>query len=88
MAGQKSFNASEAREIAQAIGLNFEDEGFEIEEFRLGLEVEMEHGAVDERTNVTDDDPELTGRIAWAHLDEIPDYYTRLIAMEADAHTP
>ncbi|MDH3730164.1 MAG: hypothetical protein OES13_03400 [Acidimicrobiia bacterium] len=86
MAVQKSFTTSEAREIAQRIGINFAEEAFEIEEFRLGLSVELEHGLVDERTNVTDDDYEVTGKIAWAHLDEISDYYTRLTAMEAQAH--
>jgi hypothetical protein len=47
------------------------------------LPVTSQHGTRDPRTNVTNDDPELTARIAWAHLLEIPDYYTRLDAMEA-----
>lgn len=55
------------------------------EQFRRGLEVELEHGAVDPETNVTDDSLILTGKIAWAHLKEIRDYYTRLDAMEAGA---
>ncbi len=54
-----------------------------LEEFRLGLAVELEHGARDPQTNVTNDDPILTGKIALAHLKELPDYYTRLAAMEA-----
>ena len=51
----------------------------------MGLGVELEHGAHDPLTNVTDDDEETTGKIAWAHLNEFPDYYTRLAKMEADA---
>ncbi len=58
---------------------------FPVEQFRLGLSVELEHGAKDPQTNVTNDDLLLTGRIAWAHLKEIPDYYTRLLKMEKDA---
>jgi hypothetical protein len=56
-----------------------------VEEFRCGLAVELEHGRSDPATNVTDDDEEMTGRIARAHLNEFPDYYTRLAKMEADA---
>jgi hypothetical protein len=51
----------------------------------MGLEVELEHGLRDPRTNVTGDDPILTGKIAWAHLNEFPDYYTRLAKMEREA---
>jgi len=51
----------------------------------MGLEVELEHGTRDPETNVTGDDPILTGKIALAHLREFPDYYTRLAVMEAEA---
>lgn len=54
-------------------------------EFQKGLEVELEHGAHDPVTNVTNDDPLVTGKIAWAHLKELRDYYTRLDRMEAEA---
>ena len=80
------FTEESAGEIAQQIGLDFTAERFDLDEFRRGLAVEMEHGTTDPRTNVTDDDPLVTGRIAWAHLNEFPDYYTRLAVMEADAH--
>ena len=49
------------------------------------MDVELEHGLHDPATNVTDDDPTVTGRIALAHLNEFPDYYTRLEAMEEQA---
>jgi len=51
----------------------------------MGLEVELEHGRRDPKTDVTHDDPITTGRIALAHLNELPDYYTRLAKMEAEA---
>jgi hypothetical protein len=78
------FSPGDAAEIARTIGLDFHAEGLDPEEFRMGLEVEMEHGSRDPRTNVTGDDPLLTGRIAWAHLQELPDYYTRLKEMEGE----
>ena len=49
------------------------------------MDVELEHGLHDERTNVTDDDPHTTAKIALAHLNEFPDYYTRLERMEGEA---
>ena len=51
----------------------------------MGLGVELEHGLHDQETNVTDDDEIITGKIALAHLKEIPDYYTRLARMEKEA---
>ena len=49
------------------------------------MEVELEHGLHDLLTNVTDDDPVVTGKIALAHLNEFPDYYVRLERMEEEA---
>jgi hypothetical protein len=83
MASKRSFTVDEARRIGDRLGINWAD--FDIAEFRRGLEVELEHGAHDPATNVTNDDPLLTGKIAWAHLKELRDYYTRLDRMEADA---
>jgi hypothetical protein len=53
----------------------------------LGLGVELEHGSHDPQTDVTGDDPIMTGKIALAHLKEFPDYYTRLGKMEAEAES-
>ena len=80
----REFTPEEAASIAAAIGLDFTVEGIDPKEFRRGLGVEMEHGTRDPRTNVTGDDPIATGKIAWAHLQEMPDYYTRLAVMEGD----
>ena len=79
------FEIEEARRIGQEIGIDWTSALFDVEQFRAGLEIELEHGAHDPETNVTGDDPILTGKIAWAHLKELPDYYTRLAAMEAEA---
>jgi hypothetical protein len=57
-----------------------------VEQFRIGLDVELEHGRQDPDTNVTNDDPITTGKIALAHLREFADYYTRLERMETEAH--
>lgn len=79
----KRFSAEEAKQIGDTIGINWNQ--FDLEQFRRGLEVELEHGAHDPQTNVTNDDPILTGKIALAHLKEIGDYYTRLDEMEEEA---
>jgi hypothetical protein len=80
---KKHFTPEEARRIGEALGINWT--GFDVEQYRIGLDVELEHGLVDPQTNVTDDDPIITGKIALAHLKEIPDYYTRLDKMEREA---
>ena len=81
-----TFTTAQAEKIAADIGLDFSEHRFDVEQFRMGLEVELEHGTEDDRTNVTGDDATTTGKIAWAHLNEFPDYYTRLATMEAEAH--
>jgi hypothetical protein len=81
------FTLEEARTLGETIGIDWTTSPFEAEEFRTGLEVELEHGAHDPQTDVTGDDPILTAKIAWAHLKELPDYYTRLTAMEAEAES-
>jgi hypothetical protein len=83
MAHIRLFNTEEAKVIGEKIGMNFMD--FDLEQFRMGLEVEMEHGSRDPQTNVTNNDELMTGKIAWAHLKEIPDYYKWLEAMEKEA---
>ena len=80
---KKEFTIEEARRIGEMVGVNFTQ--VDIEQFRMGLGVELEHGTRDPQTNVTNDDELVTGKIAWAHLTEISDYYTRLSKMEAEA---
>ena len=82
---KRSFSNAQAADVASAIGLDLDRAPFSLEEFRRGMDVELEHGSADPRTDVTGDDPELTGKIAWAHLNEFPDYYQRLDRMEAQA---
>lgn len=83
MSGKKFFTTEEARKVGDEIGLNWAE--IEMEEFKQGLQVELEHGLVDARTNVTNDDLAMTGKIAWAHLNEFADYYARLKKMEEEA---
>lgn len=85
MTERKEFTLEEARRIGDAIGVDWN--ATSIEEFRVGLRVELEHGATDPQTDVTGDDPILTGKIALAHLKELPDYYTRLTKMEAEGES-
>jgi hypothetical protein len=85
MTGQGKFTSDRARMIGEAIGIDWPTSRFDVEQFRIGLEVELEHGRHDPATNVTDDDELVTGKIARAHLNEFPDYYSRLAAMEAEA---
>jgi hypothetical protein len=80
-----SFTPDEARSIGEQIGIDWETAPFDVEQFHLGMDVELEHGLHNPATNVTGDDPVVTGKIALAHLNEFPDYYTRLDRMEAEA---
>ena len=81
----KEFTEDEARAIGQRIGIDWSAGDVDLEQFRKGLAVELEHGTRDPATDVTRDDEIITGKIALAHLKEIGDYYTRLAAMERDA---
>jgi hypothetical protein len=81
----RTFTAEEAKRVGEEIGIDWGTAAFDLEQFRMGLAVELEHGAQDPRTNVTNSDPIVTGKIAWAHLNEIKDYYTRLARMEREA---
>lgn len=80
---KRHFTSEEAKQIEEALGIDWSR--FDVEQFRLGLDVELEHGTISASTNVTNDDPILTGKIALAHLNELSDYYTRLAKMEAEA---
>jgi hypothetical protein len=83
MADTRRMNAEAARGIGASLGIDWKN--IDLEEFRRGLEIEFEHGTRDLQTNVTNDDLGLTGKIAWAHLKEFPDYYTRLDRLESEA---
>ena len=65
--------------------LNIKWDKFNIDQFRIGMEVELEHGTIKELTNVSNDHLLTTAKIALAHLNAIPDYYTRLLKMEKEA---
>jgi hypothetical protein len=79
----KHFTIEEAKRIREALGIDCSK--YDVEQFKIGLNVELEHGKRDSSTNVTQDDEVLTGKIALAHLNEFPNYYTRLQKMETEA---
>ena len=81
----RTFTSDAARHIGEQIGVLWLQSAFDVEQLRLGMEVELEHGLRDHLTNVTDDEPLVTAKIALAHLREFPDYYTRLEWMEQEA---
>jgi len=85
MSHPPTFTADQARLIGEQLGVDWAASPFDVEQFRMGLEEELEHGRHDAATDVTGDDPIMTGKIALAHLNEIPDYYTRLARMEAES---
>jgi hypothetical protein len=87
MSEKACFTVEEARAAGERIGIEWLTSPFEVEQFRMGMDVELEHGTQDLETNVTDDDVTVTAKIARAHLNEFPDYYTRLAVMEAEAET-
>jgi len=70
---QKHYTTEEAKEVASTIGINWDTVKFDLEQFTNGMNVEAEHGKNDPETNVTNDDPIITGKIAWAHLKEFAD---------------
>ena len=82
MENKKQFTAEEAKKIGEELGIDWTK--FDIEQFKMGMDVELEHGLRDMSTNVTDDNPIMTGKIALAHLNEFPDYYTRLEKLEKE----
>jgi len=80
---KKQFTAQEAKTVGDELGIKWNQ--FDVDQFRRGMDVELEHGTIDPLTNVTNDDPIMTGKIALAHLNEFSDYYDRLEEMEEEA---
>ena len=85
MAAPTHFSADDARRVGAEIGIDWDSAPFDVEQFRKGMEVALEHGLHYRATNVTSDDPAVMGQIALTHLNEFPDYYTRLERMEEEA---
>lgn len=83
MIPKRHISAEEAKLTGEQLGIDWSK--FDINQFKTGMEVELEHGTINPSTNVTNDDLLLTGKIALAHLNEFPDYYTRLLKMEKEA---
>ena len=85
MTSHSRFTLDEARAAGERIGIDWDASAFDLEQFRKGMDIELEHGTRDPETNVTGDDVTITAKITRAHLNEFPDYYTRLAKMEAEA---
>lgn len=85
LTAKTTFTSEEACSIGEQIGVDWATAPFDVEQFRMGIDVELEHGLHDPQTDVTGSDPIVTGKIALAHLKEFPDYYTRLKKMELEA---
>ena len=83
MSEKKIFTMEQAKKIGENLGINWSK--FNTEQFRMGLDVELEHGTIDPHTNVSNNDSLITGKIALSHLIEFPDYYDRLEKMETEA---
>ncbi len=79
----KQFTVQEAKAVGDELEIKWDK--FDVDQFRRGMDVELEHGTRDPLTNVTNDDPIMTGKIALAHLNEFSDYYDRLKEMEEEA---
>lgn len=80
---KQTITPDQAKKTGSALGIDWKQ--VDLEQFRRGLEVELEHGSRDPETDVTHNDMGLTGKIAWAHLKEFSDYYTRLDQLESEA---
>lgn len=87
MAAAERMAEDEARKLGERIGIDWDTAEFTVAAFAQGCQVELEHGSRDPQTNVTSNDEEATGKIAWAHLKEDPEYYTKLAKMEKTANT-
>lgn len=75
------FNYNDALYIANKLGVKFDK--FSIQDFLTGLNIELEHGTINPNTNVTNDNLELTAKIALAHLNEFSDYYNKNYGLPA-----
>jgi len=88
MTVRTEFSVLEALEVAAQLGIDFKHEEFDLHAFREGMDIDLGHGSRSPSTDVKGDDPLMTGRIALAHLRELPDYYERLARMEEEATAP
>jgi len=69
------FNDNDILKIARMLNIKFDK--YPYEDFKRGIEIELEHGLINPKTNVTDDDLYITAKIALAHLNEYPNYYNK-----------
>lgn len=75
------FNINDAIYAANILGVTFDK--YTIEEFLDGINIELEHGLINPKTNVTNNDLIITAKIALAHLNEFPNYYNKKYGLKA-----
>ena len=69
------YNLKDALYASKVLNINFDK--FTPEDFLEGINIELEHGTINPKTNVTNDDLIMTAKIALAHLNEFPNYYNK-----------
>ena len=75
------FNINDAIYAANILGVTFDK--YTIEEFLDGINIELEHGLINPKTNVTNNDLIITAKIALAHLNGFPNYYNKKYGLKA-----
>ncbi len=82
----QKFTLEDVKIVAVKLGIDFATAGYSADEYLAGLQVELEHGLVDARTNVTNDDLLTTAKIVLAHLTENTRYYDQNVGLDAWEH--
>ncbi len=80
---KKNLTDNIAHAIGIIVGIDWDNVKFTPIDLKEGMFIEYEHGSKDTDTNITNDDPIITAKIAWAHLKENPEYYQLLRKVEA-----
>ena len=83
MKKRKQISSEEAKRIGETIHIDWEQ--IDLEQFRQGLMGNHEQAAIDPETGLTYDGVLLTGKVILDHMQEFPDYFTRLEKLKAEA---
>ena len=83
MKKRKQISSDEARRIGEALHLDWDR--IDLEQFRQGLMGEVDQANMDPETGRTYDSVLLSGKLVVAHMQEFPDYFTRLEKLKAEA---
>jgi hypothetical protein len=80
---KKGISLADVRKVGAKLNVDFTK--LDVKVLQYGMNIELEHGYIDQRTNVTNNNLNMTAKIALAHIIEFPDYYDRLKKLEKDA---